>query len=939
MTPLQRLEALDTQITALQRGQPAPVDGLAPLQLRQRFFGDLALFWKEAPADGHSRFQRLMQLRHEQLLAELELRLADQTLGYDAIVLLRTCLASPRAWQRRHLPTMQRAQLYRPVFSSLSPNRRLHLRGALVLVAGSPEGSAALPGTASGLALLCSLSHGIEAFANLAELHTELCERLDDPLQSQPMLQLLPRIEDQQLIQQADQLRYEWFAEDMVEQQVQDLIDVQRERLAITWQTAWQHEHAPDLADFSAMLANQQGLLSLMGCKHALATRYALLLEKHLPSWLRNASAQGLAHIMQTMQELAGAITQAAAPGLLTLEQFSQHNHLLAWVRDRLGEQLRREHGIHTPAEQILVKVTMARRKGPLLNPLAPSSYIAAASRPQVGDTIEMVPLSYRLDELALLNIAWFDVEYWLTARVQRADGSALPRLTPAHVKRLVRNLDAGSGYLRYLRHHLLDSAAGRWRMQAHGAINRARMHAEAAKARYAGHFLNDPLEQGYRWVRAIIHYPDSGWRPTIEEHRIVVRQLLIDGHTLHGVLLLNAEVASVQSLVVYTPDAPDRRAWREFRNTRDLLRTLRNTPALREYVIQRAPQANRKRLDKLLRMGRLGPYVQRPIITGNLYQACYRAEVQMLMAEADSNSRSNNEVLGEFSLATLRLILDLISLVLPAPAMSALAFGRMAISIWDGVEAMHRDDYEATLHHAIAALSHTADGLNSFAGSTLMRRALRGLPPQPPRPLPKSHEAAVDISKLRYRIDGVHGEKVYEQISATAGPDRYFVKDSHGRMYSVNFDGQRWRALDPRQPDAYVQLPLKRLRDGTWVVDSPVLWHDGLPDLSHLFETCRLQPEREGLALATEDDLHEADGQLYLLLAGKQLPVRRHLLPSHYHLSIPQHALGAVHAWAVLRRQNGQWRIRVRQPGRSSDWLTLPADYSANPGSSRSSR
>ena len=45
------------------------------------------------------------------------------------------------------------------------------------------------------------------------------------------------------------------------------------------------------------------------------------------------------------------------------------------------------------------------------------------------------------------------------------------------------------------------------------------------------------------------------------------------------------------------------------------------------------------------------------------------------------------------------------------------------------------------------------------------------------------------------------------------------------------------------------------------------------------------------------------------------------------------------VMAWAVLSRQDGQWRIRVRQPGRSSDWLTLPADYSANLGSSRSSR
>ncbi|NOM71496.1 hypothetical protein, partial [Klebsiella pneumoniae] len=102
-------------------------------------------------------------------------------------------------------------------------------------------------------------------------------------------------------------------------------------------------------------------------------------------------------------------------------------------------------------------------------------------------------------------------------------------------------------------------------------------------------------------------------------------------------------------------------------------------------------------------------------------------------------------------------------------------------------------EDYAATFHHAMAALSHSADGLSSFAGSPLMRRAMRGLPPQPPRPLPNTHEAAVDVSKLRYRIDGVHGEEVYEQINSVPGPDRYFVKDSQGRLYNVHFDGYRW--------------------------------------------------------------------------------------------------------------------------------------------------
>ena len=84
------------------------------------------------------------------------------------------------------------------------------------------------------------------------------------------------------------------------------------------------------------------------------------------------------------------------------------------------------------------------------------------------------------------------------------------------------------------------------------------------------------------------------------------------------------------------------------------------------------------------------------------------------MIAEADTNSRSNRELLGEYGLSTLRLVLDMISLVLPAPTMSALAFGRMSISLWDGFEALEKEDYAATFQHAMAALSHSADGLSS---------------------------------------------------------------------------------------------------------------------------------------------------------------------------------------------------------------------------------
>lgn len=94
------------------------------------------------------------------------------------------------------------------------------------------------------------------------------------------------------------------------------MIDAQHQRLTIAWHAAWALDQNPDLPALKSTLSKQQSLTDLMGSQYALSTRYALLLEKHLPAWLRQSSTQSLTHIMQTIQELAGAITQAAAPGL-----------------------------------------------------------------------------------------------------------------------------------------------------------------------------------------------------------------------------------------------------------------------------------------------------------------------------------------------------------------------------------------------------------------------------------------------------------------------------------------------------------------------------------------------------------------------------------------------------------------------------------------------
>jgi hypothetical protein len=928
MLPLERLDFLHQQVLDLLDTMPVATP---PQQSRQQLHGELASYWADTDSQGRSRRVRLADLRRAMMQAEVDLRLADQTLSASLATVISTFLDLPHAWQRRRQPLAQRAQVYRLVLSRSSPAWRVALPGAFVIATGLEDGLTLDPAQASGPVLLCGLAQGIEAYDSLSELHLDLCERLDDPLQGTPLLRLLVDEAQIENARQADRLRYEWYADDPVQAQADCLIEVQRLRLIQAWSSL--QASKPGAAD----TLNKAMSLSLdAGSKALLNTRYAQLLEKNLPNWLRSASPQALAHIMQGMQELVATGERIAAPGILTLKQFQQQKSLKDWANNRVQERLRNDFGLPLEPSRIIVNVVHTRQSGPWINPLQPSSYVTWRGFENVGgELVETVHASYPLDELALRNLAWFDYDYWLTARVSASDGAALPaELSPSYIKTLVRSLNVGDSYANYLRTQLIDSPVGVWRLQAHAQINRARMRAEAAKARYAGHLCAAWAERDYRWVEQVLSQPHNALRPRVDGHSVVVSQLLINQHSVQGVLLLASPSPSVTSFVLYTPDAPDRRAWRSFSGPRALLRLLRDKAPLRTYIAQRLPLLSSADVEQLLTKGGLGTALQTPAIDDELFFNYYMAEVRGLLAIADASSHSTEQVDVRQALSFGWNLLDVVSIFLPIKVMIPLALGRMALEIWSGVEAYRQDDLNGVLSHAYNSLSHASDAGTSLASTGLMRRVLRGIPKQMPLPLPARY-ATPTTNNLRYRIEGLYGEEVYEKASPFEGLSLYFVQDAQGRFFRVSFDGHRWGAIDPDQPDAYLTQPVKRLADGNWVIDSPLLWYDGLPDLAHLFDACRLQERLTGSQVDQVEGLYQMQEHLYLQTRGGQLPLRRHLLGGRYHLQIPDTKEAGVVPWAILRWQDSEWRIRVRQAGRSSDWLALPDAYSVTLGNS----
>jgi len=932
MLPLERIEFLDQQVVALLSALPNP-DPLT--QTRQQLHAELAQFWADADSQGRSRRMRLTDLRRALMHAELDLRLGDQTLAAEQADLLRGCLDLPAAWQRHHQPLARRAQVYRPVLSRNRPHWRSALPGMFVVLAGRPEGEQLDGQQATGPALLCGTAQGIEAYPSLTALHQELCERLDDPIQSRPLLRLLVDPQRERNACLADRLRYEWYADDPVQAQVDSLLEAQRQRLQQSW------TNTPTLPITAEALRKAMALTDEAGKQALLDTRYSLLLEKNLPNWLRSASEQGLTHIMQTMQLLVAAADSVATAGILTFAQFRQKHTLRNWAKDRVEERLRSDLGLTYPASDILVHVVHTRQVGPHINPFHPSSFITWRGVQKVGgELIETIKESYPLDELALRNVSWFDYDYWLTARAAHRHGKPLPAaLTASYLKALVRSLSVGGSYTEFLQKQLIDAPLGAWRLNAHAKVNRARMEAELAKARYARHLASDHSERDYRWVRKVLDYPHNALRPAVDGVRVTVHQLTINNHTVQGVLLLDSQTAGVRSFVLYTPDAPDRRAWRSLASARALLRLLRQKTSLMDYTLDRLPQLPREEARRLFIRGGLGTALHMPAVDDDLFHAYYLSMARGLIAVADANSRTTAEADVQQGIDLAWRLLDLVSLALPARAFIPLSLGRMVIEIWGGAQAYRQEDIDGVLQHTYNALSHANDAGTSLAATGLMRRVLRGVPSQPPLPLPSRYSVTPTVDNLRFRIDGIYAEGVYEKASEFEGLSQYYIQDAQQRYYKVAFDGQRWRVIDPVQPDAYLQQPVKRLASGNWVIDSPVLWYDGVPDLAQLLTECRLPETLEGEAFEAIDGLHQADEQLYLQTQGGQLPLRRHLLADRYHLPIAQAETAGVVPWAILRWRDGQWRIRVRQAGRSSDWLALPESYSVSLGSRRSSR
>jgi len=193
-------------------------------------------------------------------------------------------------------------------------------------------------------------------------------------------------------------------------------------------------------------------------------------------------------------------------------------------------------------------------------------------------------------------NAGFLDNDIFVTRHAESTGPSVdVPSGT---LKTLMREADLTSAYARYLVDALDVSPKGRQARALANDVRKARMRFEAEDARLGYFHPGEPQGfradhefRGYEFVNAVLDAPHPSTRRRVGGHEVVVRQLLYRGEPLDGVLAIGTRTGtSVAREILYTPDAPDGIAFREFSDRRTVARDFLDNPLFEEYLLDRLP-------------------------------------------------------------------------------------------------------------------------------------------------------------------------------------------------------------------------------------------------------------------------------------------------------------------------------------------------------------
>lgn len=529
--------------------------------------------------------------------------------------------------------------------------------------------------------------------------------------------------------------------------------------------------------------------------------------NEFVPDWLEQASPGDKLAWRHAVQDYSQAMAEAQAPGLPDMEIYSGANEMRRYARERLRERLKVDHGLVLEPEEVFIETSHTEVNGPDAMDVE-FAFVDSLERPEPITTTEV----RNLVDLCLQNLAITDLNFLLSSRVLTKNGVPISQLAPGYIFSLVRDLNVGEDYSSFLRTRLLTSAQGQWSRERYAHVMQAQMRLDALEARLAGDYRDngnlppERRDRAYKWVEAVLDHPvDDDSRATVEGHKVAVGQVRVNGITLSGMLLIGVQSRqSVPSFVVYTPQAPGGKCFRELSSWDSLRDDIFLNADWLDYLVGLAPQVSQSEVRRALTV-KLRSFILSPVLHAeNFFEAAYNTQVERLIAAVDEQTTSTWEKNWQSAWEIVGFVGETALLFTPFKIALPIAALRSLYAVTQGLRSAANGEQKAAWYFYEAALV-LADGLPG-AKSSRLRTGMAKRPPILNIDPKKALSTAPD--GLTLRTDGRYNG-IYE-LSREGASSSFYVKEV-GKTYSVRYDREfsTWRVVDPRRPDAYYQMPI----------------------------------------------------------------------------------------------------------------------------------
>ncbi|WP_248767434.1 membrane-targeted effector domain-containing toxin [Pseudomonas sp. MWU12-2345] len=563
-----------------------------------------------------------------QIRLEAQLRELDQNLDKSNRQDLERVLDHPTHKQRlKHFPLGGPVHVYR---IALQP-QGLILQGCLVITRSPDEDTYKLP------ALLYQIGRGLEQFASLQALKKNLTQRLDDDIERESLLDLLPQRQrtwrPASAAERGALFNYQLEEGDPFQLLVDGLLAKQKEDFTDTWRFA---RGAPglysDVNEFARQVDGSISLVRLLDIVPVLRRRNRDLMFSDLLSRINSISPDEQAQLATLWRP---TLEDNPVPASL-----SDLPALKAYAAGLLKTHLQQHYPqVLAAPDNIVVHVTR------ITHHLSP----AWQSQPPI-DRLRP-PRTLSLTALALENIKGVRLGETVSfkAQINNPNGSTLS-LSDKQVQAIVSAVDAPGQYKTLLEQKLLGPGQAALRATWLEG-QRARMKLQAYVARLSGDFL-DPkdsaLERGYRRIEHLLKYPSAQRRPLLDGYKVQANYLMLggteqahNGMSIDEVLVISTD-APAGSLLLYTPQGPDGKAWRELADAAAIKALLRQQD-WKDYCIARA--ARNEQWDPARLFTRQFPLVRYLPIEGDLFSTLYEARAKHLIHSVEYFAASNQRV------------------------------------------------------------------------------------------------------------------------------------------------------------------------------------------------------------------------------------------------------------------------------------------------------